>query len=292
MPTLSGSETVHMARPLDPANLDKAISLYLAGEPFLQIAAATGVSASAFHRERCRRGIPPRKRKGLPVDEIVAAYAEGVSSLELSEKYCVSRQAINDRLRQAGMPIRGRSQAGLVRAAKMTPEQRQAQAADAHEAVRGRNASVIELRRRALQIEARGASDSPGEERLREELLKRGIHAQPQRAIGKYNVDLAVAPVAVEVLGGGWHSYKPRHIERTPYILDEGWHLAMVWDFEGRSALGEGAAEYLVSFIEEMRRNPPATCQYRVITGQGEVLATCGREDGEFPLVPPPRGRL
>lgn len=66
----------------------------------------------------------------------------------------------------------------------------------------------------------------------------------------------------------------------------------MVWDYEGRSAIGQGAAEYLVSFTEEVRRNPPATSQYRVITGKGELLAARGREDNEFPLVPPPRGRI
>jgi hypothetical protein len=64
----------------------------------------------------------------------------------------------------------------------------------------------------------------------------------------------------------------------------------MVWDYEGVSDLGPGAAEYIVTFLDEVRRNPPATCQYRVITGQGQVLAACGSESGEFPLIPPPRG--
>jgi hypothetical protein len=123
-------------------------------------------------------------------------------------------------------------------------------------------------------------------------LAERGIDSIAQRAIGVYNVDLAALPVAVEVLGGGWHSIKTVHAERTPYILDEGWHLVMVWDYEGRSSLGPGAADYVVAFLDEVRRNPPATCQYRVISGQGKLLAACGREDNEFPLVPPPRGRL
>lgn len=111
---------------------------------------------------------------------------------------------------------------------------------------------------------------------------------QARGIVERYNA----LPVAVEVLGGGWHGVKARHAERTPYILDAGWHLVMIWDHEGSSALSAGAADYLVSFAEEVRRNPPATCQYRVISGNGQLLAACGREDNEFPLVPPSRGGI
>src|SRR5690606_34733996 len=113
----------------------------------------------------------------------------------------------------------------------------------------------------------------------------------PQKAIGKYNVDFAVAPVAMEVLGGGWHLAKRHHAVRTPQILDAGWHLVFIWDHEGRSALTAGAADYVVTFLKQVRRNPPAVGQYRVISGDGQLLSTGSRDDDEFPLVPPPRGR-
>lgn len=281
-----------MANKVTTAQLDHAISLYLSNEPFDKIATSAGISISRLHTERKRRGIPPRGERQVPDAEIVAAYEAGASEYALSQQYGVSRGVISKRLRDAGIERRTMSEAGKARNASMTSAERKKQTAAANRAARMRSQPTIEKHRKALTLEAQGKFESTGEELLHSLLAERGVNAIPQRAIGVYNVDLAVLPVAVEVLGGGWHAVKTVHAERTPYILDEGWHLIMVWDHEGRSALGPGAAEYIVTFLDEIRRNPPATCQYRVISGQGEVLASSGRESNEFSLVPPPRGRF
>lgn len=281
-----------MAAPLDPAKLDHAIELYLAGESLEQIPAAAGVSVSRLHRERAARGIPPRSSRELPAAQIVRAYLDGASEYGLAKQHGVSRGPIARILTEAGVARRGTSEAGAVRNSKMSPDERKAQVAAANRGARKRRVPQIQKLRHALVTEARGEHDSAGERMLAEMLCERGLQVTAQRAVGVYNVDLAVLPVAVEVLGGGWHSFKATHAERIPYVLDEGWHLVMVWDHEGRSALGPGAADYLVAFLEEIRRHPPATSQYRVISGQGQLLAARGREDDEFPLVPPPRGGL
>jgi hypothetical protein len=281
-----------VSRPLDPAKLDQAVELYLSGEPLEKIQTSCGVSPTRLHRERGIRGIPARKVLELPAEAIVSAYLAGASEFGLSQQYGVSRGPITRILTEAGVERRGMSEAGTVRAAQQTPEQRKAQVTDANRAARMRRIGEIEKFRRALTVEREGRPGSAGEIALRRMLWERGEDPTVERAIGPYNFDLAVLPVAMEVLGGGFHGVKERHAERTPYILDAGWHLVMVWNYEGRSALGPGAADYLVAFLEETRRNPPATCQYRVITGQGELLTARGREDDEFPLVKPPRGRL
>lgn len=279
-----------MASKTDPANLDNAIQLYLSGEPLEKICATTGVTQKVLTRERIARRIPPRRVHKLPVDAIVAAYLAGASEYALGRQYGVSRNVIGRRLEQAGVERRTSSEAGIVRASRMTADERKRQAAAANRAARLRQTPRIEKLRHALTVEQKAESGSACEELLWQMMAERDRPMIKQRAIGPYNVDLAHLPVAVEVLGGGWHAIKSAHAERTPYILDEGWHLVMVWDYEGRSALSGGAADYLVAFMEEMRWNPPATCQYRVIGGGGEVLAARGREDDEFPLVPPPRG--
>lgn len=282
-----------MAGKVPTHNLDHAIELYLAGKSVQEIRATTGVGTSVLFRERTRRGIPPRERSvGLPIDQIAARYSDGESVLSLAAEVGVSRPTLIKHLREAGVEIRGRSKAGRVRASRMTPAERAAQAAAAHAAVRGKSMDDLDKLRRALTRESKGGPQSGGEVDLANWLNERGENVTHQRAIGPYNVDLACLPVAVEVLGGGWHSINPKHLKRTPYILDAGWHLVMVWDYEGRSALGPGAADYLVTFLEEMRRNPSATSQYRVIAGDGELLAARSREDDEFPLEPPPRGLL
>lgn len=281
-----------MAAPLNPLHLDDAITRYLAGEPMREILAATGVSNTTFHRERSRRGIPPRRHLVLPDAEIVAAYEAGESEYSLSRRLGVSRDALRKRLTEYGAQIRGRSQAGTNRTAGMTADERLAQAAAAHDAVRGTKQTMEQLLARSQAREARGLTDSDGEQFLHDALVRRGLVPVVQKSIGKYNVDLAVAPVAVEVLGGGWHLAKRHHAVRTPHILNAGWSLLFVWNHEGDSALREGAAEYVVSYLEEARRDPSLVGEYRVISGSGEFLSRGRADDGEFALVPPPRGRL
>lgn len=277
---------------MDPAKLDYAIELYLAGEPVEQIPTKSGVSLTRLNAERVARGIPTRFHRDLPTAEIASAYESGASEYGLAQQYGVSRALIGKELRKAGVERRDQRAASLISAAQATPEERKLRAAAANRAARRRRIPEIEKFRRALTVERQGRPGSAGETMLRKMLQERDESPIVERAIGPYNVDLAMLPVAVEVLGGGFHGVKARHAERTPYILDAGWHLVMVWNYEGVSALGVGAADYLVAFLEEVRRQPPATCQYRVITGQGQVLAARSREDNEFPLEPPPRGAL
>lgn len=279
-----------MAAKTDPLTLDDAIRRYLAGEPWKQIHAATGVSINVLNRERGRRGIPPRRVKRLPDTDIAAAYRAGESEYSLSLRYGVSRNVIRQRLLGQGVQLRDMSAAGKVRARRMTPEERAAQAAAAHEAVRGTSHTEEQLLARALAREAKGLCDSPGELFLMAELCQRGVDPIPQKAIGKYNVDFAAAPVAVEVLGGGWHYAKRHHAVRTPCILNQGWCLLFIWNHEGQSALGPGAADYVISYLEEIRRDPALIGEYRVIAGRGQLLAAGRAEDDEFTLVPPPRG--
>lgn len=279
-----------MAAPLDPANLDHAIDLYLAGEPEPEIIATTGVSHSALHRERGRRGIPPRRNRDVDSTAIVAAYLAGESEYALARHLGVSRGVVRKRLTDAGVTIRRPSEAGLVRASKMPKAQRATQAAAAQRAARQRKVSEAELCTRARARERDGKFGSEGELFLAQLLERRDLLPIPQKAIGKYNIDMAAAEtVAVEVLGGNWHSTKGTHAIRTPQILNAGWHLIMVWNQNGTGPITAGAADYIAAFAEQVRWQPTLTRQYRVVTGDGEVLAARCADDDEFPLIPPSR---
>lgn len=279
-----------MAAPLDSAKLDHAIDLYLSGEPEAQIIAAAGVSHTALHRERTRRGIPPRRNRDVDSLAIVAAYLAGESEYALAQRLDVSRPVIRKRLVDAGVTIRRPSEAGIVRAGKMTKAQRATQAAAAQRAARRREVSEAELLTRARARERDGKFGSEGELFLAHLLESRDLLPVPQKAIGKYNIDMAAAEsVAVEVLGGNWHSAKRTHAIRTPQILNAGWHLIMVWNQKGTGPITAGAAEYIATFAEQVRWQPTMTRQYRVVTGDGEVLAARCADDDEFPLIPPSR---
>lgn len=282
-----------MTAPLDPRHLDDAIRLYLAGEPLNEIRCATGVGATVLHRARRARGVPSRPRAdALKTSEIVADYVAGLSEMTVAQKHSTSRQRVRAVLVESGVEVRDRSAAGRNRADRMTAEQRRAQAVPAHTTWRGGHHAEKSLVAAALTRERRGRLGSEGEMLLYRMLRKQGLAPVPQKAVGKYNVDLAIETVAVEVLGGSWHlRRRSMHAQRSKHILDAGWHLVMVWDSDGRSTLGPGAAQYLIALLEELRRNPPAQRQYRVIGGDGHLLAACGADRDELPLVPPPRGR-
>ena len=109
-------------------------------------------------------------------------------------------------------------------------------------------------------------------------LSERGLDVTPQRAIGPYNLDIAVnAPlIAVEIYGGKWHStgtHRIRHFERCKYLLDLGWNVVIVWVDGLRYPLDIGADNYIVAFVEQLRRAPTVRGQYRVILGNGRTCA-------------------
>jgi hypothetical protein len=73
------------------------------------------------------------RRIALDTGEVARRYLGGASEYGLASRYGVSRAVIRRHLEAAEIPIRGRSAAGRVRARKMTPDERKAQAAAANE---------------------------------------------------------------------------------------------------------------------------------------------------------------
>lgn len=278
-----------MPAPLDPRHLDDAIKRYLAGEAQEEILAATGISATTLHRVRVRRGIPPRRNIPLDAATFAEAYMGGESEYAIAKRFGVSRTVIRDRLKDAGVTIRGSSAAGLMRVSRTPADQLRRQVEAAHRAPR-RRITEEELFTRARAREHVGRLGSPGEQLLAHLLEERGFAPIPQKAIGKYNVDMSFDSIAVEVLGGNWHAANRTHATRSPYILNEGWHLIFVWNFQPHSPITAGAADYIATFYEEARWQPSLPSQYRVISGHGKLLTARSADSDEFSLVPPPRG--
>jgi hypothetical protein len=281
-----------MATKTDPARLDDAIQRYLAGEEFEKIEAATGVGQSVFNRERRRRSIPPRRFLDLPMREIVNAYQAGESTESLARRHGVTPRTIALRLDKAGIARRTGSEAQINR--HLNPDTRSEERLSRYRKLLRRTESDqrrrVELERLAAHREA-SRFHSFGEQVFCHMLRQRGFDPIPQQSVGRYNVDLAVHPVAVEILGGRWHTGNPKYSTRTPYVLNQGWNLAFVWCRNGERTPGEGAAGYVAALVDQMRRQPPTVCQYWVISGDGELLATGSADDDQFTLIPPPRRR-
>jgi very-short-patch-repair endonuclease len=202
----------------------------------------------------------PRKADDINPLDVATLYAQGTS---LSALGSVTMR-----------PVRECIAAGI---ANMTPEQRQAMTASAHRAVKGMTRTEKDLCQRAATRERLGQGISRSEAYLSELLSERGHTVTLQKAIGRYNVDLALhaAPVAVEVFGGHWHSsgrHAARFRQRNEYILDAGWRLVYIW-VTRPYPLESCAVEQIISLAESLRRGESVGREELMIYGNGQPAA-------------------
>lgn len=209
------------------------------------------------------------------LDDLIRRYQAGESELKLAREFSVSRNVIRKRLIDSGIIPRNGSQANIISMSLMTAEQRKARSAAAHIAVKGRYQTIAERERRATSREAKRVGMSRTETILAEMLQAKGINTIPQKAIGMYNVDLAIKKprIAVEIMGGNWHTTKHHsilHSKRIPYILNQGWNVVIIWVDTRNYPLTINASDYIISFMQSLRFNESKRAQYRVIRGTGE----------------------
>lgn len=232
-----------------------------------------------------------RKTDPTMLDNAVGLYLSGKSAYEIAATAGVDRGALKRELIARGIEPRGRSSAGLNRTGKMTPAERAAQAAAAHHASRGRKAGWDERCKSALSRQKNPPAASGHEQRFATWLEERHIPYRRETAIGAYNVDFTIGPIAVEILGGEWHLDKTeRHARRTPYILGQGWAMLFVWATVNQPLTAD-AAEYAIAFADEASRKPPLVGEYRVIRGDSYLITSGRCDDGQFAGIPASRDR-
>lgn len=215
-------------------------------------------------------------RRRLPLeDSLVRLYHQGVSIKRLGELNGIDRSAITRRLRDAGVPIRGRSESMYIRMAQTTAKDRQWLTAAANAVQRGVPKTWDDLCTKAIGRQQRLSHVAPAEQMLAKWLRQRGAPITPQLAIGPYNVDIGIhePPIAVEIFGGGFHGsgkHAIRMHKRTKYLLNQGWTLIIVW-VDGRAdPLTEAVADYVVALAQQPSSDPSIRSRYRVIGGNAQ----------------------
>lgn len=166
-----------------------------------------------------------RKIAPIDLDHLVHLYiSEKRSVLHLSKELGIGRRVIQRMLKEAGVSIRGRSEAEVLKWSQMDETARKKQVGAAHIARRGQTDSLTVKRKRALTNSRLTTRIYPREGKFAEALLKKhGIKTIPQFPVGPYNCDLATTPVAVEV-----QSYcRDVHLirrqgKRTHYLMNRG----------------------------------------------------------------------
>lgn len=289
-----------MALVLPALQLQNLCRRYEAGESVKKLCGELGVTDKVVQRLLKSQGVSLRDSRaakslgrGFSDDDVGALHARymaGESSVELAATVGCHSLTLRNAFRRHGLPVRDASSAHTLSAARMTPEQRAAMTASAHDAVRGRKVSIAERSKTALTREANPPELSPAEARVLLNLESFGVHVQRERACGPYNIDFAVnRAVAVECFGGGWHAsahHAARHEKRTRYLLDAGWDVVIVWIDERRHGGWVRALKKVIADLQRPGRDPSALREYRVIWGDGEQISLRADAD-HFPDKPP-----
>ena len=252
-----------MPREIPESDFDNICHLYqTTSKTMKEIAAECGVSKATVTNTLNRRGIPlTRGRLDIDSAALCARYIAGESVLALSKVFGVSRPVISRRLLEAGIDLRSGSAANKIRMGRMSASEKLALTANAHAAVRGVPQTEEHRCKIATCRESKQSNIGHSEIDLINRLQVRGFSITPQKAIGRYNVDIAITepPIAVEIFGGQWHahgSHATRFRKRCDYILDHGWAVVIIWatlDYP----LKTGAVEYLVTLAEILRSGKP-----------------------------------
>jgi very-short-patch-repair endonuclease len=209
------------------------------------------------------------------LDNLLSRYLAGEPENKLAAEVGVNRSTFRNRLIEAGITPRNVSGSMLIRWKNATDEQRAAMLTNAHLSQVGTIVPDSIKERQAVTRQAR-LNNSPVIELTAARMLQdAGFCVTPQKAVGIYNVDIAIdsPPIAVELFGGGWHAYgshRARFHERTKYLLDNGLNVVIVWIDGLRYPFSVGCVDYVIALAETLRRNPSPVSQYRVILGDGQ----------------------
>lgn len=270
------------------SDLDDLIKSYRAGESAVSLGKRYGVSHTAVMR-LLRRKLPDYRHatgKWEPPDlsALVDSYRSGSSIKSLSERYGVSRRTIT-RYVQDLPDYRSHGDANRLMATERTPEQRTAWTAAARAARRGQVDGPRVRNRRALTRQHQTCFIGRGEQELIGWLNSRGVVTQPQFPVDGYNIDIAVPPVAVELITSLGNPLRRARIQkRVENLTNAGWHVLCVW-LPRAGTLVEEATDQVIAFIEATKRDPSPIGQCRVIWGASQDMIG-SRDPNKMACVP------
>jgi len=272
-------------------DIDDAIRLYESGESIDNIARKMRVSRNTIVRRFKSAGYQTRKagisnalnamRRYGDLSNIVARYVAGETLQSLSRESGIDRKRLEKFIVAEGHTLRTLRQAVGLRYTRMSVHERRSLTAQAHIAVRGCKKLESSLEKRAKTHEMSLQLASRTDLILAVWLAQRNISLTPQKAIGRYNVDIAIneLPVAVEV-NGSWHFFKKRmssDAERREFLFDRGWNIIEVVLADTENSpwkyLRPACADKIVTILKEFSLNKSLTRQYWVIRSDGESVS-------------------
>jgi len=219
-------------------------------------------------------------------NDLIQLYNSGDSVKVLSEKFNCARSVIVRILNENGIIQRGKSEAMFLRMSQTTPEERARLTASANATVRGVPQPIDRTCKSAITREKTLSGSTSFEIEICNMLINRGFNCIPQKAIGPYNIDIAIIepPIAIEIFGGGWHNsgtHAARYRKRIEYILDSGFTPVIIWTVG--NFINSGAIDYIITLSEKLSCSPPIRSEEHVIRGDGYLCSVGNRKFNCFP---------
>lgn len=142
--------------------------------------------------------------------QIIYYYQRGVASYQIARHFGVSNTYIRSLLKRNGVKLRGHDITNKMSARRRTPEENKAITEKASEANRGSVHTATHRAKLALARERKPTIDPVYEQPLVDLCKKLKIQVVPQKAFGRFNVDLYLPKenVVIEIFGGGFHNKK------------------------------------------------------------------------------------
>ena len=204
------------------------------------------------------------------LDYFIKEYFSGKSVKWLATQYGTCRQVIVRILNEHGITQRNRSQSMFNRMAQLNSKERKQLSQAAHDAVRGMTHSEESKIKRAFNHEQTKIRKGWGENQLITWLQKRSYKPIWQKAVNIYNIDIAIPPVAVELLIAAAHPLcRPSDRKKIEYLTNHGWFVLYIC-LRHRRYFTEAIADYIVFVLNSVKRDPSLVGQYWVVRGAGK----------------------
>jgi very-short-patch-repair endonuclease len=232
----------------------------------------------------------PTKLTPEQILDLHKRYLAGESSTDLAKVAGVHNLTIRKGFLRLGLSVRSHSDARTIEASRAGANVRAKRAVAAHDAIRGKKRPINELLQRAATRQNNPPLLSSSVKRVVNFFDSCGIAFDREVACGKYNIDFVIyGNIAVEVFGGQWHGsgrHATRHEKRIRYILDQGFHVIIIWVNKRTQDAWIRALSDTIAEIYKLRGDPTALRQYRVIWSDGNFCVSRNSYDNDFPFKP------
>lgn len=265
-----------------PFDADHLIQLYAEGLSMPEACRKAGAGVHTGYRLLTERGLiraAGLSQKGsgwapANIEDFIADYRGGLSVNAMAGRHEVPRSCIVRVLRENSIGKRGRSEAERLKWSQMPQDLRKAQIEAAHIAAR-RPRTPVEMVSRARLKQQTLMKATKAEADIIAVLAGAGLSPVWQMAAGKYNIDIALHPLAVEPHHGCYFPQRATGPQRMFDLFDAGWSVLVI---DLNDAIPFRDPGQVLAFLDELGRLPSPAGHYRVVGGDGHLKAS-GRAD-------------